>query len=330
MINPSSFVGLTDDRLKQMRLTAGTVKMFLDGYILPSTYPIEIREPDPKNLLYRSRLCDNNKIFSLHDFGEIMYPELLHFNTKQTESPDTMNGLHDDGNDSDLRPSPKKRFRANPSDQSHSLVPSWMSLEKALVHVRMSLPPALQDDDRFVGYAARRAVGMQQTAKQFFAWVDREEERRAEEKRIKGRRIRERDVRNCVDENFSENFDTPCSYNCGTTISVDRFYVVRDGDMLNTSCSKCYRKELKMGKPGKVRVADRARIKTWLRHNGRHVEGNCFHCGEDGRPIHFYLDSWHAGHDVAASNGGGRDEKNMAPMHPTCNWDQGIRTFADY
>ena len=254
-----------------------------------------------------------------------------------------------DTDSEDGSPSSRKRRRTNPPAEEashHALIPSMMSFEQALVCVRKSLPPSMQQEERFIEYATRRAVGTRQTTEEFYAWVDREEEKnnreeekknrdeekktREEEEKRKVRRIRERDVRIVVDEVFSNKFEAPCSYECGSTITVDRFYVVRDGDLFNASCSKCYRRELKAGKPGKARVADRARSKTWLRHNGMRVEGNCIHCGEAGRSIHFYLDSWHAGHDIAAANGGERNEHNMAPMHPTCNWDQGKVSFAEY
>lgn len=144
------------------------------------------------------------------------------------------------------------------------------------------------------------------------------------------RSIHEQDVSTVVDEVFGDTFASLCGQDCGAEITVDRFYVLRDGDLFTACCSKCFRAGVKSGLAGKKRIAEKMRRLVWNKYNGKRVEGQCFHCGEGGRKIHFYLDSWHLGHDLADSNGGDRVEDNLAPLHPRCNWDQGTRSFEEY
>ena len=53
-------------------------------------------------------------------------------------------------------------------------------------------------------------------------------------------------------------------------------------------------------------------------------------CDDRQPKMHFYLDAWHAGHDVAHSKGGSNLPENKAPIHPACNSDQRTKTFSQY
>ena len=250
----------------------------------------------------------------------------------------------------------RKRYRPSEDDEdddhngkkshergiSSAIIPVDVSFIQAIDLVRKSLPLSLRGSD-FVEYATRRAMGLRSTAEEFYEWVDQEAQAAVAatvaqaaaaatvaQAESESRKIRECDVRLLVDEVFESRFDAPCVYECGGTISLDRFYVVRDGCLFNACCSKCYRREVKAGMPGKKRITECVRRETWRRHNGTKVRGPCFHCGARGDLIHFYLDTWHAGHDLAAARGGEREPLNMAPLHPRCNWDQGTKAFDEY
>jgi hypothetical protein len=250
-------------------------------------------------------------------------PPHLHSGKRRHSQSSSVNSDLPRGDGSDgtnAPPSSHQRHKSTHDTSDRALVPFGTSLQSALDEVRASLPPSMQDDEKTVEYATRRAIALEQTPAEFYAWVDEEQ-----------LHVKERDVIPLVEEIFASDFNAACGYkDCAATISVDRFYVVREGDLCNACCSRCYRREVRAGKRGAPRVAERVRCRTWKRHSGEQVEGSCYHCGSGGRSMHFYLDSWHAGHDKAAVEGGNRHEDNMAPLHPRCNWDQRTRSFDEY
>ena len=65
-----------------------------------------------------------------------------------------------------------------PSFDCNVIVPSNISFDQALVHVRSRLLPSMQGDDEFVNYATRRAIDLQQTLEGFYSWVEQEDEKR--------------------------------------------------------------------------------------------------------------------------------------------------------
>ena len=137
-----------------------------------------------------------------------------------------------------------------------------------------------------------------------------------------------------VDELFIENWSATCMYDgCQNVITVAKFHVIRDVNLFYACCAPCYRRELKSGKPGIPKRADSERLRTWERHNGENVLlGTCFHCNVVGRKkkIHFYVDAWEAGHDIADKDGGSATADNMAPLHVRCNKNQKTKTFKEH
>ena len=227
---------------------------------------------------------------------------------------------------------------------------SSTSLEEAEAFATSYLPPHMQTP-QFISYAARRVMALAPTAAEFIAWVDIQE--KAADDRLRSiesiqqahataqqaratahaRRILEPEVMALVDEIFPDNFVATCMYpECGNQVTVAKFNVIRDGDDHLVCCRGCYRRETKSGKPGRTRMAAKYRVEVWKHHHGDSVFGECFHCKKLGRQhkVHFYLDAWEAGHNVAAANNGDKSMFNMAVLHSKCNKDQGTSDFADY
>lgn len=227
----------------------------------------------------------------------------------------------------------------SPSPSTQLIIPRNLNFDEATAQVVKRLPPAMRQDPTVAEYVAYRAMEMEWSAKDFYAWVDskeaeerrkREDERRAAKRARRAGKIRECDVRITVAETFEQKFRVPCGKECGSDINLAAYYVVRDGELYTACCLQCYRSHLKAGKPGVRRVMERGRREAWFKHNGRIAEGPCYHCGVRGGLMHFYLDAWQGGHDIPASKGGTREADNMAPMHVRCNLDQGVESFDEY
>ena len=142
--------------------------------------------------------------------------------------------------------------------------------------------------------------------------------------------IIETDVRCEAEHVFKTNFDVPCGYGCGNTMAVDHFYVLRHGRNCTLCCRSCYDRKGDMAHGKAERIKNMDATQAWQYHHGRNVRGTCYICGDRQPEIHFYLDSWDAGHDVPHSDDGDKSPENLAPVHPRCNKQQRKRTFAQY
>lgn len=234
---------------------------------------------------------------------------------------------------------------------STALVKPNISLTAAMVMVKPFLPKELATDEHFVSFAATQALYQGLDGRTFASFVlasheerkrdlareykrEREERERARDREELERervRIREPDVRAEVEIVFDEAFDVPCGYSCGAQMSAVHYYVVREGDDLTLCRRHCFIEKGKQGFGKTKRIMKPSRAHCWINSNGRQVRGQCHHCGPSSRTtIHLLLDEWHAGHDEAKSKGGSLDASNLAPLHPRCNFDQGVSSFAEY
>ena len=205
-----------------------------------------------------------------------------------------------------------------------------------------SVAPEFASDDQFVSYAAFQSITRRFTREEFLQFIDSERERsdkgrddqrhRREHEEIKNqlRRIREPQVRRQVEVVFACDFDVPCGFRCGSSISADQFYVVREFDKFALCCKTCATTKETAGCGTDERIMTRYRADAWILYHGRNVRGHCYHCGPESRKMHVLLTAWHAGHDIPDSKNGSREATNMAPLHAGCNRDQGVETFKEY
>jgi len=219
-----------------------------------------------------------------------------------------------------------------------ALVKPHLSLAAAMALVKPFLPPDLAASEQFISFAATQAIhqGMDGPAFARFVIAARaREEAKAEREEAKAkaerRRIREPDVRTEVEIVFDEAFDVPCGYACGAQISAVHYFVVREGDEFTLCCRSCCLAKAKEGCGTAKRIMKPSRARCWINRHGRNIRGCCHHCGPASRTTtHVLLDGWHAGHDEARSKRGSTHEANLAPLHPRCNLDQGVKTFEEY
>jgi hypothetical protein len=240
---------------------------------------------------------------------------------------------------SPLEPNLKRQKKDKNFLLSSITVPMNESFDWVIEVIRKSLSSSL-NECQVVDRTTHHAIQVIDAVKELYQrlvrmrtkeeFKDELKEEVEEEIKKKPRLIRERDIRALVIKAFGSSFSVDCTYGCGNTISLDQFYVVSDEGACNACCKECYRRNVKSGKSGKIRVTDRCRRETWRHHNDGKVLGPCYHCGPAGGLIHFYMDAWHAGHDVARIKGGNNSPDNMAPLHPRCNWDQSVQTFREY
>ena len=194
-----------------------------------------------------------------------------------------------------------------------------LPLAAAMTLVKPFLPPDLATSERFISFAATRAIHQGIFIAEASADVKRERTK------AERRHIREPDVRAKVEVVFDEAFDVPCGYACVAHRSARavHYFVVREGDEFTLCCRSCCLAKRKEGcmKPSLARC--------WINRHGRNIRGCCRHCGPPASrtTMHVLLDVWHAGHDEARSKGGSPDAANLAPLHPRCNCDQGVETF---
>jgi len=78
---------------------------------------------------------------------------------------------------------------------------------------------------------------------------------------------------------------------------------------INTASNKTPRKTI----PKKIRA------QVWTTSFGSSTQGTCYCCNS----ILNCLESWHAGHIVAAANGGSDTAENLRPICPPCNLSMG-------
>ena len=196
-----------------------------------------------------------------------------------------------------------------------------LSLAAAMTLVKPFLPPDLATSERFISFAATRAIHQGIFIAEASADVERERTK------TERRHIREPDVRAKVEVVFDEAFDVPCGYACVAHRSARavHYFVVREGDEFTLCCRSCCLAKRKEG------CMKSSLARCWINRHGRNIRGCCHHCGPASRTtMHVLLDGWHAGHDEARSKGGSTDEANLAPLHPRCNLDQGVETFEEY
>ena len=243
-------------------------------------------------------------------------------------------------------PRPVKRARNQPEEEekeeSSAIVPFGGGDAKSLI--LPYLPPHLASNKQFVSFAAMKAQTNKMSVVQFDVWIEKQEaaidlRRTAKIDELKARAtlaharrtsIIETDVRCGVERVFKTKFDAPCGYECGKTIAIDNFYVLRYGDAFTLCCKGCYDVKCEMANGRAERVKNVDSSNAWQHHHGRNVRALCYICGDRQPKFHFYLDSWEAGHDVAHSKDGDKSPENLAPIHPRCNKDQKKKTFAQY
>lgn len=255
---------------------------------------------------------------------------------------------------------PHKKAKIDVS--SEMIVANTLPFSEAVEIIRARLPTEMQND-LFAQSATYRVLSLQWSVSDFYKWLDLEiyaDRQKADvNARIaeanartveanartmeastlalqitqKAKVIIEPEVRALVEDVFRTSFSIPCMFDtCENVITLFKFYVIRDDDVFYACCYVCYRIEKKNGKPGEPKIAGKDRRLAWEHHNGNNAFGSCYHCKEfeHKHQIHFYLDAWEAGHDVAQSKGGDNSIFNMAPLHVRCNNNQRTKTFAQY
>ena len=175
------------------------------------------------------------------------------------------------------------------------------------------------------------------TVDEFDSWVDKHVDMILENKKvdlhirqIERHTIIETDIRCEVQVVFWDTFDSPCGFRCGANIGVDNFYVLRHGDEFTLCCETCHDQRFDTADAKAKRIRTQPSLDAWLHNHGRSVRAPCRICSDRQPKMHFYLDAWEGGHDVARSNRGDDDPSNMAPIHPRCNKDQKKKTFSEY
>jgi hypothetical protein len=136
---------------------------------------------------------------------------------------------------------------------------------------------------------------------------------------IKAGRIRERDIRGAVRVVFEKEFERPCELRCGQDITVDNFYVAKTRDSLSLCCRVCSQSHARNGFSTRARIATLHRRHAWGQVSAPSVRSHCFVCGPDGGSIHFYLDAWHTGHNVAKFQGGALCKDRAEPLYVLCS-----------
>jgi hypothetical protein len=233
-----------------------------------------------------------------------------------------------------------KQRQISPAESSIFLVPVGFSVIDAERAVRPAIHPDLRTPE-FISYAAITARAMQLNVVDFLEWQNAElihkgyvlEDKRKElerKKALKAKRIRERDIRDAVCAVFDEEFEQPCELGCGKNITVDSFYVAKICDALCLCCRACSQCHARKGLPISMCVATSRRRRAWKQVAANSVRAHCFVCGPNGGSMHFYLDSWHTGQNRAKGHGRKLHEDNARPLHPQCNYDQGIETFDEH
>ena len=326
---PSRFLGYTEEHLMSSRLIADTVGIFLDGRIKPSNDPIVIRGPRIDDLESRARLI-SGKYYCSNDAKERMYADLHDEQYKERRNK---------------RPRESDVQHTEPTGtQKNGIIPAQSSFSDACNLIVPFLPPNLARDPQFICYAAGRALRGGMSADEFDEWAEKKSNEMREDKKveledkkvelemrtIERTTIIETDVRCEVSCVFSDTFDAPCGFKCGSNISVDCFYMLRRGDEFTLCCANCSEKKGDHADGRAKRVKDENKSLAWQRYHGKAVRAPCFICGGRQPSMHFYLDEWHAGHDVPRKKRGSNKPENLAPIHPGCNRRQGQMTFNEY
>ena len=246
-----------------------------------------------------------------------------------------------------------KRPRPSESDSQHTkpagtqesrIIPAQSSFGDACKLIVSFLPPNLARDPQFISYAAGRALRGGMSADEFDEWTEKKSDAMREDKKVdlENKKVEleirtidrttiiETDVRCEVSCVFSDTFDAPCGFKCGSNISVDCFYMLRRGDEFTLCCANCSEKKGDHADGRAKRVKDNNKSLAWQRYHGRAVRAPCYICGDRQPGMHFYLDEWHAGHDVSRKKRGSNKPENLAPIHPGCNRRQGQQTFDEY
>ena len=239
---------------------------------------------------------------------------------------------------------------------SEMILASTLDFLQAVEVIRAHLPHDLQDD-AFARSATNRVLSLRWTATDFYKWLDVEVERQRIHAELNTRTaeanarlaeasvqvmqitqnaklVIEPEVCALIEDWFREKYSIVCMYDgCSNVITLVKFYVVRhDNDIFYACCHICYSIKKNDGKPGRPIIALPYRRDTWVHHNGENAFGVCYHCNLAGRKnrVHFYLDTWEAGHDIPRSQDGSDDVSNMAPMHVRCNKNQATKTNKQY
>ena len=252
-------------------------------------------------------------------------------NDDSVESPD----IHDEPCDErqNKRPKTDGHHPEHIGTRDNEIIPAQSSLSDACKLIVQFLPPNLTRDPKFICYAAGRALRCRMSPEEFDEWADIQSDRednRVQLEILNRKTIIETDVRCEVTCVFSDTFDAPCGFRCGSNIRVDCFYALRHGDEFTLCCETCSEKKGGHADGMAKRIKDPKKSAAWQRHHGKVIRAPCYICGDRQPNMHFYLDEWHAGHDVPRKKNGSNEPENLAPIHAGCNRRQGTRTFKEY